>query len=255
MVGSVNVVPAVSPTLAVLDTNVFLDIHSCHDLVGTLNARHMEVGDTAVDERVVTYRLARARESVLLAIYLNKIGATTYSLHSEPVEILVRSAPPAPGGTTMESDFTTVFIHFVKDFILPAWNSTMPTEPDSQAKNEADAALIRYAKENALPLITNEGYTQRGLVDEKMRKLAKDAGVAVYAPREFYAGKINEADEVESFLQRFRDQAPRYLDTRRRLHGRDDQMGKVLGWIIGYYRMILLGEVEGRDLPIRVSVI
>ena len=39
----------------------------------------------------------------------------------------------------------------------------MPTEPGSDASNEADRALVAYAKDNA-----------------KMRKLARDAGVAVF---------------------------------------------------------------------------
>jgi hypothetical protein len=240
-------------TLAILDTNVFIDVHSCHDLIDTFDGLHATVGNAAIEDPAVTYRLARARESVLLVIYLNKIGATTFNLHSEAVEMLMRSAPPAPGGTSMKSDFTTVFLHFVKDYVLPDWSPTMPTEPGTEAKNEADAALIECAKKHNLPLITNEGYTPKGLVEIKMRKLAREAGVQVFAPREFYAGKIDEAEEIAAFLQRFREHAPGYLKERNQTLG-PDQMGKVLGWIIGYYRMILLGVVEGRDTPVRVTL-
>ncbi|HEY5243595.1 MAG TPA: hypothetical protein VIJ22_19075 [Polyangiaceae bacterium] len=155
----------------------------------------------------------------------------------------------------MESDFTTVFLYFVKDYLLPDWNTIVPTAPGSEAKNAADRTYIAFAKERGLPLITNEGYGGNGFVDEKMRKLAKDEGVSVYAPREFYTGKINEAEEIEAFLQRFRDQAPRYVDARKKQHGADDQGAGLLTWIYGYYRMILRGEVEQRSTPVRLSVI
>jgi hypothetical protein len=242
-------VSLLAPTLAVLDTNVFIDIHSCHDLKGTFDRLHSSLGDAAIDEPVVEYRLRRARESLLLAMYLNKISATTYSLHNEAVELLMLKAPPSPGGHAMESDFTTVFVHFVKDYVLPDWSPTMPTEPGSEASNEADRALVAYAKDNGLPLITNEGNTPDGIIDEKMRKLARDAGVAVFAPFEFYDGKINETEEVDAFLARFRHEAPRYLSAR----NERDEMWKVLQWIEGYYRMVLRGEVAGRDAPIHVS--
>lgn len=238
-----------APTLAVLDTNVFIDIHSCHDLKGTFDRLHSSLGDAAIDEPVVAYRLRRARESLLLAMYFNKNSTTTYSLHNEAVELLMLRAPPSPGGHAMESDFTTAFVHFVKDYVLPDWSPTMPTEPGSEASNEADRALVAYAKDNGLPLITNEGNTPDGIIDEKMRKLARDAGVAVFAPCQFYDGKMNEAEEVDAFLGRFRHEAPRYLSDR----NERDEMWKVLQWIEGYYRMVLRGEVAGRDAPVRVT--
>ena len=154
----------------------------------------------------------------------------------------------------MESDFTTVFVHFVKESLLPDWMPLAPTEPGTEAGNQADAALVAYARDNALPLITNEGYTMTGVVDAKMRKLAREAGVAVFAPREFYAGKLVEDDEIEAFLQRFRDEAPGYLATRRAEHGAEDKMNEVLEWVFGYYRLILRGEVAGRDTPARVKL-
>ncbi len=88
-----------------------------------------------------------------------------------------------------------------------------------------------------------------------MRKLAKNAGVQVCTPREFYQGsKIKEAEEIEAFLGRFPDQAPGHIDARKKEFGEDDMGGDVLDWINGYYRHILLGETEGRDSPVRVTV-
>jgi hypothetical protein len=239
---------------AVTDTNVLLDIYSCHDLSTAYDQAYARLGGGAVDDLAVVYRRARARESLLLAMHFNKVKAATCSLHFEPLDLLTRRAPPAPGGATLESDFTTVFIYFVKDYVLPDWTTQMPTQPGGEAGSDADKAYVAFAKEHGLPLITNEGYGQNGIVDEKMRKLAKDEGVAVFAPREFYAGKIDEAVEIEAFLRRFKEQAPAYMEERKRDLG-EDNIGEVLTWIFGYYRMILRGEVEGSTTPVRMSVI
>ena len=69
----------------------------------------------------------------------------------------------------------------------------------------------------------------------------------VFAPCEFYEGKIDEAQEIASFLKRYRDEAPRYLSAR----DEQDEMWKVLQWVEGYYRMILRGDVAGRDAQVR----
>jgi hypothetical protein len=86
-----------------------------------------------------------------------------------------------------------------------------------------------------------------------MRKFAKDAGVSVYAPREFYAGKLDESAEIERFLRKFREKAPNYIAAHWQKRG-PDQIAGVFEWVYGYYRMILLGEAEGRDEAVRVSV-
>jgi len=239
---------------AITDTNVLLDIHSCHDVLGTYYEAHARLGDAAIDEPSVTYRRTRARESLLLAMHFNDVSANTYSLHFELVDLLTRRAPPAGGGETMESDCTTFFLHFVKDYVLPRWSPGMPAKPGTEVRNEADRALVALAVEHGLPLVTNEGYTQNGIVEQKMRKLAREAGVQVFAPREFYAGKIDEGRAIESFLLRFREQAPKYVAARRQMHGADDKGGQVLAWIYGYYRMILLGETAVRDAPVQVTL-
>jgi hypothetical protein len=255
MVPALLTSPFPSPeTAAITDTKVLLDIYSCHDLTTTYNEAYGRLRTAALDDLAVVYRRARARESLLLAMHYNKVKATTYSLHSEVLDLLLKRASPAPGGETMESDFTTVFLHFIKDYLLPNWNPTMPAEPGNEAKDDADSAYVAVARESGLPLLTNEGYGQSGIMNEKMRKLAKDAGVAVFAPREFYPDKIDEAAEIEDFLRRFKERAPVYMEARRKELG-EDKIGGVLTWIYGYYRMILRGEVEGTTVPVRLSVI
>jgi hypothetical protein len=154
----------------------------------------------------------------------------------------------------MELQFTTVFHYFVKDYLLPDWQPSTTTEPGSEAGNEADRALVAFAKQHALPLITNEGYTQNGIVDEKMRKLAKDEGVQVFTPREFWLRRFDETKAIEGFFQAFLDQAPLYMVARRKELG-EDKIREVLDRVYGYYRLVLLGEVAGSDVPVRVSVV
>jgi hypothetical protein len=103
-------------------------------------------------------------------------------------------------------------------------------------------------------VVTNEGYTQNGIVDERMRKLAKDDGVQVFTPREFWLGRIDETKEIEGFFQAFENQAPIYIVARRNELG-EDRIGEVLDWVYGYYRLVLVGEANGRDTPVRVAVV
>ena len=243
-----------APVSVVIDTNVFIDVHSIHDLTNDVNRLAAELGDVdaALDHPIVKFRLARARESMLLAMYLHKIKATSWSLHTESVTMLTRFSPPTtPGGRSVESDFTRAFVWFVKDYLLRRWNPVFPASEDHVVKDAADLALLDYAEKNGLPIVTNEGVTPDGLNDTKknsMRKRAPDRGVHVFAPREFYEGKIDPDEEIEAFFQRFRERAPVYLERR----GFRDEMGKVLGVVHGIYKMTLQGVVEGRDRPLVV---
>jgi hypothetical protein len=223
--------------VAVLDTNVFLDIFSCHDLISTFNAAHARCGEDAMRDPAAAYRLARARDSLLLAILLHDLRATTLGLHAESIELLTLRAPSTRGGETPESDFVMFFLHFVMDHLLEGWTHTVDSIPANVSSNAADRFLIAAAKEHGVPLITNEGYSKAGIANKKMRALASDEGVAAFSPREFISGEIDEISASASFLARFCEEAPG--------HFRDhDQEG--LTWIEGYYRMILLGEASSR---------
>jgi hypothetical protein len=235
--------------LAVVDTNVILDTHSIHDVMGAYDREHADL-----DAPDLVFRRARARESLLAMVYLNKIKARTFSLHSELLEQLTKYAPPeATPGTQFESDFTRMFIWFVKDYVLPDWDSRLPREPGGERANGADAALIDAAKELGVPLITNEGFNKDGYGEGKIGKSAAAAGVTWYHPRTFYEGKIDEATESKAFLDRCRAEAPRYLDDLWTKRGRD-KSDELLKLVIGSYRHILLGETEGRTTPVRVTL-
>lgn len=241
------------PTV-ILDTNIFLDITSCHDLKRDVEELFPRLGNAALDDPSVHFRLVRAREASLLAMLFHKTKTTTWSLHHEPISMLLEKAPPAPGGHTMESDFVMTFAWFVKDFVLNGWNQMMPRRPGTALRDAADLALIEHARTHKLPIITAEGVTKDGIFETKrnnMRKRCRDAGVDVFAPREYIDGKIDPDQEIEAFLARFRERADVYLERRARVMKRD-RMNEVLEWVYGHHLLVLKGEVDGRPYPIDV---
>jgi hypothetical protein len=84
------------PLVAVLDTNAFLDVYSCHDVMRDYALLYEQVGNAAAEARKIIYRRARSRESLLLAIHLHNIGARTVTLQSELLDQLEMAAPSNP---------------------------------------------------------------------------------------------------------------------------------------------------------------
>ena len=233
--------------VAVVDTNVMLDVYSCHDLEGEYDKGGDIAGPNA------TYRRARARESLLLAIYLHAIRAMTYGLHHELPRKLTEMVDPAAHGTWV-NHFTTLFVHFVKDDVLFGWNlGFVPDNDLGVAGDEADGRLLTFAKDNKLPLITNEGFNVHGIKDKKLRGKAKAQGVAVFTPREFCEGNLNENAEMQAFLKRFVERAPAYIEQHEREFGPSKVVGESLHRLLGVYRHILFGEIsDGSLLPVSV---
>lgn len=232
--------------LAVVDTNVLLDVFSCHDLAGAYDY----LGRTAaVSDPFAVYRRARARESMLLAMYLHRVQAYTYSLREVCRIMLSRVNPDAHDA--METHYAKVFANFVRPRVLNDWKAGMPNEPENDAiGNAADRELVAYAKQHRLPLISNEAFSSTGVANDKMRKRAAAAGVQVFTPKEFYRNHIDEGAEVAEFLRRFQDEAPAYI----RAHPEPKSMGDSMDMVEGYFRHILLGETNGETRPVRVVV-
>jgi hypothetical protein len=242
---------AVAPVTfaAVLDTNVMLDAYSVHDIMGAYDKQH-----TDLDAPELVWRRARARESLLALIYLNRMGWQTWGLHSELFTQLERVAPPgATAGTSFESDFTNMVIWYVRDHVLTRWEHHLPKKPGVEKGNAADQALVDKAKELGVPLITNEGFSQAGYSEGGIGKRAGKAGVKWYHPRAFYEGRIDEVKEIDNFIDRLRVEAPKYLAEHWRRHGKDES-DEFLRFMIASYRHILLGQTEGRSTPVRVKL-
>ncbi len=202
---------------AVVDSNVVLELYSIHDI-----ARAPAASKQA--------RVDRARDSLLLAIYLDQIGATTYSL-SEAIEVTRQRVPsdtrPEEGDRFYELLFTTFFIWFVKEVVLSRWNVIAAKEGDPLRSNAADRHLEDFAHTHKKPLITNEA---------KLRKRARERGVDVYSPRHFWDGRLDVAKGSQRFLRRFAAESPtfarRYEDPPRR--------ARMLPDMFEFYRYLLL---------------
>lgn len=236
-----------SDILAVVDTNVLLDMYSCHDLY----CAYEQLGhDDCVSHPTAVFRRARARESLLLAIYLHRRRATTYSLGDEAVDRMLANVDPN-AGDAFPTHFTIVFVHFVREQVIPGWKAGQPPVPKGLRGNAADRWLLDYAKENDLPLITNEGYGPNGVEALKLRKRALDAGVRVCTPREFYSGRFTDEEAAaRAFIQRFRRRAQEYVDEQEK----PEVMARTMEAMDGYFHHILFGETAGQDAPVSVSV-
>ena len=148
----------------------------------------------------------------------------------------------------------------------PDWEKSLPLEllsPELRTPGHpelekptgtnADTFHIACAKRHNVPLITNEGFGEKGYKRGDAMKRAGRAGVAAHHPIDFYRGHLDEEEEIERFLSRFREEAPRYLDAHRAKVG-EDKLPDALTMIFGVYRNVLRGETEGRGTPLRVTV-
>ena len=121
------------------------------------------------------------------------------------------------------------------------------TSPLSPTGTTADAWHIAWAKEKGIPLVTNEGFTPTGYAPGKIAPLAAAEGVVVLFPKDFYARKLDQAAAIQRFCARFEEQAEGYLATH-------PSHRAALQLMYGSARHVLLGETQGRDTPVNVSI-
>jgi hypothetical protein len=231
---------------AILDTNVVLEIYSIHDLFEAYD----RTGADDVDAPELVFRRARARDSLLLAMYFHATRAKTVALPQEFQRILTGRVPPE-ASEDARWHFTWLFWTFVHKQVLSGWKSnTVPGSDDGLRGNKCDDRLVQIASDNSLPLITCEGMTIDGVVDAKIRKKATAAGVPVFTPREFWQGRLNAKEAIKFFGQRFDKGAPRYIRGSRSPAVTAESMNVLRG----AYQHVLLGETEGRLAPVRVTM-
>lgn len=232
-----------STLAAVVDTNVLLDIASCHNLSGTYEV----VGVRGVHTQQAVYRRARVREAFLLAMYWNQLGSATYGLLDETRERLLANVDPAVGDAP-ETHFTTRMFHFILPALLPGWKCGLAEQ--AARGNAADDHLLAFALEHRLPLVTTEGFSEAGVAERGLRRKAVLAGVPVFTPRELWKGKINEEESMAAFFRDFNRHAPAYIA--RNAYpavARDD-----LEFVWGYCQHVLLGATDGLDNPVAVHL-
>lgn len=231
--------------VAVLDTNVVLDAISCVHLF-----KHYEnraVPDPTARDSIL--RRQKARESLLLSVYLNSTKATTYSIF-EATRITVREVSP-DAHDAFETHAMIISTHYVKDTVLPNWTMIGPSTGDGEpVGNAADALLVEKAKEFGVPLITHEGVTVDGINPKSgIRKKAQTAGVVLRTAREFY-GELDELLYSALFMQAYARDAEAYIAGR----SHKDYMRESKLMLQSYYRHILYGVTEGHADPLPVRL-
>ncbi len=208
-----------SKPVAVIDTNVIVDLYSWHDFNDHFEhiITYASSDNVPVNDPKSRMRVSRAREALLLAIYLHKTEVTTFSL-SESVKLVERVSKLDRKGKPLDPDerirreaFTKTFLWFVREQLLVGWKDTMHR---SESKgSEADRELLAYAKVHSLPLITNEGFTPLGVNKKSpMQKLAKVHGIEIIKAADFYDGEMDVGKEAMTFFRRFRAEAPKYIE-------------------------------------------
>jgi hypothetical protein len=157
-----------------------------------------------------TFRRQKARESLLLSVYLNSIKATTYSIF-EATRITAREVSPE-ALDAFETHGMVIWTHYVKDTVLPNWTMISPSNGDGEPVASApDALLVEKAKEFGVPLVTHEGLTVDGINPKSgIRKNAQAAGVTIMSACEFY-GDIDELLYGTMFPQAYRRDAEAYI--------------------------------------------
>jgi hypothetical protein len=231
--------------IAVLDTNVVLDAISCVHMVKHYD--NQAVPDPTTPDSI--FRRQKARESLLLSVYLNSINATTYSIF-EATRITVREVAPEARGT-FENHAMIIWVHYVKDTVLPDWTMVGPSNGDDEpVGNAADALLVEKAKEFDVPLISHEGITVDGINPKSgIRKKAVAAGVKIVTAREFY-GEINEDLNSHLFLQGYGRGAEAHIGKSEH----PEYMRESMLVLQAYYQHILYGHTEGFEEPLPVRL-
>jgi len=246
--------------IAVLDTNVVLDLFSWHDFHDHFGRRvtWASANNVRLDDPQSRMRMARAREALLLAIYLHKTRAITFSI-SEAERLVIRVSQFDAKGKPLSDDergykeaFVKTFLWFVKERLLVGWQDAM--EVTDAEGNDADDILLAHAKKKSLPLITNEGFTATG-VDRKnrMRRKAKKEGVQIVRAADFYHDKMDVEVEAKAFFRRFRAETPKYLKWYLKKHGRGKgAIQRILRDLDRYYDFILSNDPNApRIKPIK----
>jgi len=247
--------------IAVIDTNVIVDLYSWHDFNDHFDSRvsYASSDDVSLDDPVSKMRFSRARRALLLAIHLHNTKAITYSL-SESVTLLKRLTQFDAQGKPLDPDerirreaFTKTFLWFVKRRLLTDWKDGMRVADLSS--NEADRALVAFANEHSLPLITNEGFTATGVNPRKlMQRLARESGVRIVQAADFYGTEMDEAEEAKVFFRRFRKVLPVYKKWYVEKHPSGKHaIDQILRHLDRYYYFLLRGDWDESPLkPIKL---
>jgi len=214
-----------------VDTNVVLEFMSFGDLLREGDKHRdirevMSFRDTSEEELRRSakaawlspehrHRQLRARASITLMWVLAERRCVAAMLGKEVIDILEKISPvPRVLPTSLLADgtsyaLTTAVVQAIHPMLISrGLHLGALTDVNHRARgNKADAELLRLAQRDSLPIISNEGYTVRGVSDFKtdgsksLRGLARDRGVKVYTPSEYLSKLgVDPAREAKRFI-------------------------------------------------------
>lgn len=227
------------PADVLVDTNVIVEFDTQADLLRLAD----ELGpEGCLRSSKFRYRQLRARHSIVLAWWFakNKINAAV--LGNEAIDVVTTqvATPRDPPSYAVGK----AIYHIVRPFVWRGWHIAALVDVDHTLTGEdADDELLRVAFEEKLPLITWEGFTEKGFVSnaKKLRAKCLARGVSVHTPKEYLQQmNVNVLDESTRLLFACK-KALREARAKRILEGKN-----VLDFLIPMYRLILLDEVDPR---------
>lgn len=172
----------------IIDTNIFLEVYSCHDITKAI--KH--------NKEDALIRKTKAKESFMLFLYLNAIKQKCFLLEDEAIKLILQRVPPAD--IKYEQWFTTMFIYFIKDYLLQDVIFNKIDNPDKVSGTNADNLLLHYAASNNIAIATR---------DAKLLKKCSKQNVKAFIVADIVS-KINCEELIFNFLKDFENKKSLY---------------------------------------------
>lgn len=226
-----------------LDTNVVVEFDTLADILN-LGDNSPTIADSLRSPEF-RYRQYRLTHSTLLMWWLAKHKIVASVLGNEVIDKVTgsdgRSGLAVPPKYAQHALSKAIY-YIVRPFVWRGWHVAASVTVDHDLTGTAaDDELLRVAEEDKVPIITWEGFTQRGFVanPKKLRDKCIARGVPVYTPAKYLAEKrVDIADETQRFLFAL-NKGVREARAKKVLEGKD-----IVDKLIPIYRMVLLDEID-----------
>jgi hypothetical protein len=221
---------------AVLDTTVSLTIYSWHDLLGANAIADGRSSNAGLMDPAVRFRAQRARTALLLTLFLDQRSWTTIGPLNELRPTLEKVA--SPKAPVRKSNYTQVFLYFIKDKLLPRWRfETNPTSGKHIKSEDTDLLCLDWAAQRKIPFVTWEAHDLGVLCPEKsIPSEARKRGIDVVTPEELlHRTKFDESEAVRQFMANW--------DQHEAIYMRDNpQAGETLPIVGAFYRRLVADD-------------
>lgn len=214
---------------AVVDTNVLLAIFSWHDFIITGDTEVRRDPNATLLHPNIQFRAQRARQAFFLTLMFHERQWTTLMPLNEVVRLMTVRVPPASDRKDLhlrksEGDdaslaqaklhFTTLYLYFVKDLLLPGWQPIGdPSEDLDKVGNQVDLLCLAQAEKERLPLISWEGHGPSGFNPSKLIPAqAKERGIDLVTPSDLLSReRFDPSAPLNRFFASWAEKATHFL--------------------------------------------